>query len=247
MWCTRWFLPLLLLPIPTAPPYFLLLFLFSLTMHARPCFYCIVLLAALFISSCYWQPLPISSPLSVPWSQNITTFSEALNGSISGADFTLPPTANDEKPPIIKLMDRCWCDFTSGSLFEPFNVTRWEFASVTRLKQEIEKEKLQAKATVDTTAQAQGPSGSTDVPAPTPSPTQVAAATGAPRKGALESLRSVFWRTPPQVPEEPDEPETFSAVHEAQEEKRTSRPGELDLEPYGFDLVLDFGWTRQAS
>jgi len=34
--CTRWFLPLLLLPLPTAPPFFLVLFLLSLTMHAKP-------------------------------------------------------------------------------------------------------------------------------------------------------------------------------------------------------------------
>ncbi|KAH0838667.1 hypothetical protein J3R83DRAFT_6994 [Lanmaoa asiatica] len=34
--CTRWFLPLLLLPLPTAPPYFLVLFLLTLALHARP-------------------------------------------------------------------------------------------------------------------------------------------------------------------------------------------------------------------
>lgn len=34
--CTRWYLPLLLLPLPTAPPYFLLLFLVSITIHAKP-------------------------------------------------------------------------------------------------------------------------------------------------------------------------------------------------------------------
>jgi len=34
--CTRWFLPLLLLPLPTASPFFLVLFLISLTMHAKP-------------------------------------------------------------------------------------------------------------------------------------------------------------------------------------------------------------------
>ena len=34
--CTRWYLPLVLLPLPIAPPYFLVLFLLSTTLHARP-------------------------------------------------------------------------------------------------------------------------------------------------------------------------------------------------------------------
>jgi hypothetical protein len=244
MWCTRWFLPLLLLPLPTAPPYFLLLFLFSLTMHARPCFYCIVLLVALFISSCYWQPLPITSPLSIPWSQNITTFSEALNISFSipASDPTkfaldLPPTAYADKPPIIKLVDRCWCDFWAGSLFEPFNVTRWEHNSVVRLKQDLldkkNKEQRLAAAASNTT------DGS--VAAPTPAPPRRVRAQG---ERALESLRS-FWRAEPELDGKDEEVETEEV--EEVEGKRASRPGEWNLEPYGFDLVLDFGWTRHPS
>jgi hypothetical protein len=31
------------------------------------------------------------------------------------------------------------------------------------------------------------------------------------------------------------------------EERRLAANGEFDLEPYGFDLVLDFRWTRQPS
>ena len=130
MWCTRWFLPLLLLPLPTAPPYFLILFLFSLTLHAKPCFYCIVLLSTLFISSCYWQPFPLDTQLSVPWADNITTFAEALTSA-------LPSNYTQPLPVVIRPVDRCWCDLSSGGLFKPFNVSHWEHQSVMKLKAEL--------------------------------------------------------------------------------------------------------------
>jgi hypothetical protein len=130
--CTRWYLPLLLLPLPIAPPYFLVLFLFSLTLHAKPCFYCIVLLTTLLISSCYWQPFPIDNPLSVPWSENITTFAEALNATLA-ANYT------KQLPSKMRVLDRCWCDFSSGKFFEPFNISGWEYASVQRMKKDLER------------------------------------------------------------------------------------------------------------
>ncbi|KAF8912914.1 hypothetical protein CPB84DRAFT_1833251 [Gymnopilus junonius] len=134
MWCTRWFLPLLLLPLPTAPPFFLVLFLFSLTMHAKPCFYCIVLLTTLFISSCYWQPFPIDSPLTSPWSPNVTTFAEALNA-------TLKSNHSVSLPTVMHAVDRCWCDLSSEGFFEPFNVSHWEYLSVKRLSLQLERQK----------------------------------------------------------------------------------------------------------
>ncbi|KAJ8703138.1 hypothetical protein PTI98_001788 [Pleurotus ostreatus] len=139
MWCTRWFLPLLFLPIPTASPYFLVLFILSLTMHAKPCFYCIILLTTLFISSCYWQPFTLDTPLAIPWSENITTFGAALNATLSKdlQNITLPST--------IRVIDRCWCDFSTNGFFEPYNVTQWEWNSVDKLKTDLEK---QAAATL---------------------------------------------------------------------------------------------------
>ncbi|CAG8613266.1 1413_t:CDS:2 [Rhizophagus irregularis] len=41
MYCMRWFIPLLLLPFPNAPPFFVLIFLVSYFLHQRPC-------------TCYW-------------------------------------------------------------------------------------------------------------------------------------------------------------------------------------------------
>ncbi|KAJ3713575.1 hypothetical protein C8R42DRAFT_684383 [Lentinula raphanica] len=139
MWCTRWYLPLLLLPLPTAPPIFLLLFLFTLTMHAKPCFYCIILLTTLFVSTCYWSPIPLDSPLSVPWADNITTFGEAL---IS----TLSPSYSKPLPTMIHPADRCWCDLSTAGFFESFNTSQWEKLSIEKLRNSLERqEKVEEK------------------------------------------------------------------------------------------------------
>ncbi|KAH7099014.1 hypothetical protein BKA62DRAFT_711117 [Auriculariales sp. MPI-PUGE-AT-0066] len=113
MWCTRWFIPLLLLPIPTATPLFLLLFVASLTLHAKPCPYCIMLLSALFASSCYWQSVPTSYLLDkFPHMAPPKEF-----------NLTLPERAS--------MPERCWCDM-ADSLFVPFNQTRWEARALYR-------------------------------------------------------------------------------------------------------------------
>ncbi|CAO3638534.1 unnamed protein product [Cunninghamella blakesleeana] len=38
MYCMRYFVPLLLLPFPDAPPIFVILFLISFFLHQKPCF-----------------------------------------------------------------------------------------------------------------------------------------------------------------------------------------------------------------
>jgi len=235
MWCTRWFLPLILLPLPTAPPFLLILFLFSLTMHARPCFYCIVLLTALFVSSCYWQPLPLDSPLSIPWSENITTFSDALNASI-------PLSASpSHKPAIIKLVDRCWCDLTFGELFEPFNVKRWEAKSLDRLRAEMERERESEGDGTDRSKKQE--EGSESNAAVTGDNSSVSKGEGLKSKGALSTLQRVFWRRG-------SDPTTSNDLHNTSNFNLSSiptRPGELNLLSSGFDLVLDFKWSRHPS
>ncbi|KAI0733944.1 hypothetical protein C8Q72DRAFT_503412 [Fomitopsis betulina] len=131
MRCTRWYLPLVLLPFPVASPYFLWLFVFSTTLHARPCFYCIIMLSALFMSSCYWPPVPLESTLSTPWADNITTYADALASMI-------PNLPEDMKPADVPMLDRCWCDLTDTSLFQQFNVSDWERRSILRLKERLE-------------------------------------------------------------------------------------------------------------
>ena len=102
-------------------------------------FYCIVLLTTLFVSSCYWQPFPVDNPLTTPWSENITTFADALHASLP-SNYTRP------LPSVMRAVDRCWCDF-SGNFFEPFNVSHWEYLSIQRVSQDLlRQEKLGSNA-----------------------------------------------------------------------------------------------------
>ncbi|KAI0374563.1 hypothetical protein BV20DRAFT_1033355 [Pilatotrama ljubarskyi] len=132
MWCTRWYLPLLLLPFPIASPFYLMLWIFSISMHARPCFYCMALLSTMYISLCYWPPVPIDTPLVRPWSQNITTFADALR-------YKMPDLPQEKFPDMIPIEEHCWCDVSSGA-FVPVNLTKWEEASVNRLVDNLEKD-----------------------------------------------------------------------------------------------------------
>ncbi|EGO02825.1 hypothetical protein SERLA73DRAFT_176227 [Serpula lacrymans var. lacrymans S7.3] len=249
MWCTRWFLPLLLLPLPTAPPYFLLLFLFSLGLHAKPCFYCVILLAALFLSSCYWQSFPLDTPLSVSWSENITTFSEALNS-------TMTPSFNVQnvQPPIIRVLDRCWCDF-SGSMFEPYDMEKWERASVERMKADVEraimvnyedgspKVERELQGNIDATADGNGVQQE-HIPQGKPSFFILRSIFG--RNKSLEVAQVQSSLPISELSPAPSDTTTPAAptLHVSLEDKPIE-PGEYDLRPYGFDLVFDLRWSRR--
>ncbi|KAJ6569630.1 hypothetical protein B0H19DRAFT_1219467 [Mycena capillaripes] len=248
MWCTRWFLPLLLLPLPIAPPYFLVLFLLSLFIQAKPCFYCIVVLVTLFFSSCYWQPFPIDSPLSTPWADNITTFAEALNA-------TLSTPYNKPIPPVMSTLDRCWCDFWGGGFFDPYNVSQWERSSVLKLAEELERERKAELAA----EQASADEKMEDMPTATEVETMPRTAAPVPSasvrldshirgvaanmwslvvpyirsaRAIAESTQSLFKMDNVTAPEPPPE-ESLPALRR-----------EYDLRPYGLGVVVDFGWTH---
>ncbi|KIY45252.1 hypothetical protein FISHEDRAFT_49706, partial [Fistulina hepatica ATCC 64428] len=204
--CTRWFAPLFILPTPTAPPFYLLIFALTLTFHSKPCFYCVILVSTLFASSCYWQPFPIDAQLSVPWSKNVTTFRGALAESL-GLNYTQP------LPTEIRLIDRCWCDFSgSSSIFEPFNVQEWELASVLRLRNELRQKQRREQAREER-------EGSR------PSSAKVAAPTTAPEQESLHVQASSS-----SAPVESSPLPLFRSHY--------------DLRPYGYGMVVDFGWTR---
>ncbi|KAI9460122.1 hypothetical protein BJY52DRAFT_1263083 [Lactarius psammicola] len=213
MWCTRWFIPLLILPLPSAPPFFLILFLISMIIHARPCFYCIILLTALFLSSCYWQPVPHTSSVSSSWATN-ATFATVLTSVLSS------PIAAP-LPAVIRLADRCWCDVSSSNLFEPFDIARWERASVEQLKEELERDAARIKQL----------SSSTDDQTTGDSSTQ---------SQSLESdLTSQRSTSPAGSPSSPNGPPVVSSVDLPLLRRK------YDLRPYGFSVVLDFGWSRE--
>ncbi|KAF8557397.1 hypothetical protein OG21DRAFT_1482271 [Imleria badia] len=250
--CTRWFLPLLLLPLPTAPPYFLMLFLLTLALHARPCFYCIILLAALFLSSCYWQSFPLDAHLSVPWADNITTFSEALSAAMPPHLDTLYST-----PPIVRVADRCWCDFASGP-FEPYDVQKWERDSIQKAVAHIERQwKQSLEPDSVPSANATIPAEPTHLelqrPSTTPNVSRIRNETLSSIFRSLFSIRSkksephplstptVDTTTPP--PETPTEP---SAVEPSIPAEPLLAPGQLDMRPFGFELIFDFRWSRRS-
>ncbi|KAJ6626941.1 hypothetical protein B0H10DRAFT_1997320 [Mycena sp. CBHHK59/15] len=242
MWCTRWFLPLLLLPLPTAPPYFLVLFLLSLFIQAKPCFYCIVLLVTLFFSSCYWQPFPIDSPLSSPWADNVTTFAEALNATI------VTPYAKP-LPPVMRTLDRCWCDFWAGGFFDPYNVTQWERSSVLKLADELERAQKAELAELDPQEKAEEPEIATATI--DRMPRTAAPAPTARRKSAVHGVAANVWslvnpylRSPRTITELTP---LFNMDNVTESEPPESLPllrWEYDLRSYGLGVVVDFGWSR---
>ena len=91
-----------------------------------------VLLTAMFMSTCYWPPIPIQTPLVRPWAENVTTFADALH-------LMMPNLPEEKIPSTMPVADRCWCDLSNG-FFASFNTTKWEEQSVIRLKDTLEKE-----------------------------------------------------------------------------------------------------------
>ncbi|KAF9003714.1 hypothetical protein BDZ89DRAFT_967472, partial [Hymenopellis radicata] len=216
--CTRWFLPLLLLPLPTAPPYFLLLFIFSLTMHAKPWqvsfFFCLMLISSIFVSSCYWQPFSLDTSLATLWSKNVMTYGEALLWSLP------PDIANktDSLPTSIRAADRCWCDMSSRSFFESFNVTRWEHNTVNRMREDLEKRWASSNNSSST--------------AMTPAKPNVASS---PCSLFASSRRPTL--SPSLPPSNNDETIVMLPAIAAFRHK-------YDLSSYGVNMLLDFGWSE---
>jgi hypothetical protein len=208
-------------------------------------FYCIVLLTTLFVSSCYWQPFPTDSPLTVPWSDDITTFSEALNS-------TLMPNHSYALPTVIRAVDRCWCDFSMGSLWEPFNVSQWEYLTVQRVRRDLERQQKDADAVLAANI-SQIPMSTNDT-------------MGGPNQTLLSPPNSTvststFWSWLMNFPRGSQHTSTAktretdpSLLVEAQ--NTTSAPQsvgpsnlpfirqEYDLRPYGIGLIVDLGWSR---
>ncbi|KAF9454957.1 hypothetical protein P691DRAFT_799969 [Macrolepiota fuliginosa MF-IS2] len=226
-------------------------------MHAKPCFYCIILLTTLFISSCYWQPFPLDTPLSTPWSEDISTFADALNATLSPKD-PLP------HPIVIRAADRCWCDLTSGAFFEPFNVSHWEYLSVQRLKDSLQKRQ---KASDDLLRELVEPRSAFERDLHLRgSETSVSHKIWSVMKdlspGFYNSFSNYMFHSemapegvssddvtlpspspPPSVSEVLGMNDTL-VVAKASPSNLPLIRKEYDLRPYGFHMVLDFSWSR---
>ncbi|KAL0063258.1 hypothetical protein AAF712_009860 [Marasmius tenuissimus] len=224
-------------------------------------FYCIVLLATLFVSSCYWQPFPIDTPLSQPWAENITTFGEALNATLAQTSYWESSQAKP-LPSVLHPVDRCWCDFATGNFFEPFNTSNWEVTTVKRAKEQLEK---QLKYDEELEASEQDPQPSkddeqnateTDMPR-TASPPEPSSSsmwnqntTSAIRRLGFASIRPHLWKLVQSLRRPGLDGSGHSsdsdASHEAPKDA-TPLPlirKEYDLRPYGIGVFLDFRWSR---
>ena len=137
-------------------------------------------------------------------------------------------------------MDRCWCDLTFGELFEPFNVKRWEANSLDRLRAEMEREQeSEGEGTHQSKKQKEG----SESTAALAGDNSVSKREGLKSKGALSTLRGVFWRRDSDSTTSDDLHDTFNINTSS----TPTRQGELNLLSSGFDLVLDFKWSRHPS
>lgn len=206
-------------------------------------FYCVILLAALFLSSCYWQSFPLETHLSIPWSPNITTFYDALNA-------TIPPGVDlhEYTPPIIRVNDRCWCDFTPG-IFEPFDTQRWERESVEKLAADLVQQMRERTGQPDDAEKLLSNAEENLTPEGTHSSTNHTAHVIPNHKSTFSAIRSMFSKSEVQDPSSitnTGTPPVATATlisHSTQTSLPFRRPLEYDLNPYGLDLVIDFHWS----
>lgn len=218
--------------------YFILMVSMTDVFHCYS-FNCMIVLTALFLSSCYWQPTPIDSPLSAPWSENITTFSQAF-------DAMVPANITIDKPDVVQLLDRCWCDISSASFFKPFNMTKWESDSLAAFIGEAVREQQAQIATP--TFEAEKESSNSSV-------SQMVATTNdsnPPSNSIRRALRSFFTKSLSAKANEPTllvEPVVNDTVT-MDMIKHTQTPvpklpwyqREYNLQPYGFDVTFEWGW-----
>lgn len=230
-----------------------------------------LLLSALFTSSCYWQPLPITSSLTTPIG-NATTFAEAL-----AANRTQEEVESIPLPPVIHLLDRCWCNLASpGGLFAPSDLSLWEKASIERARWLMRKELNDAK---EVAAAAEAISGgaisdawdsranSSGVSIHGPLSTGPSNSSEAKSNGSTDSLANRIRRlrdlfllsfgpkshtTSNELElERPQE----NLMHRGDEPHSGSPPSPsaaplpllrsyYDLRPYGLDVTIDFSWHR---
>jgi hypothetical protein len=149
----------------------------------------------------------------------------------------------------MRAVDRCWCDFT-GSFFEPFNVSHWEYLSVLKVSQDLER-KRKAAITPETMSTGKQDTGTavygtnkdshdsslSDIlwsilffPFPLQTFTNRVGSPSIlfPKPGLASTTASIGVKTPPETP--PSISNKFSLGRE------------YDLRPYGLGLVVDLGW-----
>ena len=160
--------------------------------------------------------------MSSSWDTNVTfatVIAAALSSSVAAP-----------LPAVIRLADRCWCDVSSSRLFEPFDIARWERASVEQLKEEMERdaasaEQLSSDSLNESATNDTGSIAESQLPASElPSHTSVPSTAKESKDGAEQSSNG---------------PPVVSSVDLPLFRRK------YDLRPYGFSMILDFGWLRE--
>jgi hypothetical protein len=175
----------------------------------------------------------------------------------------MPNQSTRPLPKVIRTVDRCWCDFSAGGLFEPFNVSHWERISVQRLKDDLERQKkADEPLALATESVGQSPSvtvtATLDMPrtAVPIQPNRIKTLAPSdiwsllhPLNIRISDLRHYF---PPPFPElsmprgvpssERAQVTSPSGLHSNEDLPLIRK--EYDLRMYGLGVIVDLGWTR---
>ncbi|EAU92962.2 hypothetical protein CC1G_03749 [Coprinopsis cinerea okayama7 len=154
-------------------------------------------------------------------------------------------------PTMIRPVDRCWCDLTSGGFFQPFNVSNWEHQSVTRLKNELERAQAEVLASTNTS------DASTPMFMPAQNDRQCCVQGSSPlaqwiRRLKMPSFKEIWSRhqakgdanSDPQPEPEPPAPQP---QHKLIGSSLSFLQRDFDLRPYGLDLIIDFSWSSERQ
>jgi len=88
--------------------------------------HCIIVLATLFVTSCYWSAVPANTISPKVFDRlNIT-----LTNSTDHQWVPFNATREFKWDQPIQLLSRCWCDFTRTPFFDNLDVQAWEKGSV---------------------------------------------------------------------------------------------------------------------
>ena len=207
-----------------------------------------MVLTALFLSSCYWQPVTLDTPLYRPWNDNITTFGHALK--------VMLPQNSTLDVPVVQFVDRCWCDVTNKVFFQPFNVTQWEVDSLKfYVEDAVRQQRKEAeKKTKVVTAPTEPQTNSTQQPSqPALLMSDVASLYNivlsrwklmfTPSNGSHPAVSAITSSLSQTIPPAPEPTTTYVPTRDQRSLPWYQR--EYSLRPYGFDVVFEFGWNDE--
>jgi len=141
-------------------------------------------------------------------------------------------------------------------MFEPYDMQRWERESVEKLAAEMVQQMKERTGQFDDAEESSNPAEENLSLEETHSPTNHTAHAIPNQKSALSTIRSMFMKSEtrdapaPSImnTEAPSVTTTTLITHPTPTSLPSPRrPLEYDLNPYGFDLVIDFHWSDERK